>query len=269
MPDLRPLLAKPWVGALAGIVLIVIAWWIVSIPYVKPSGRPGAIPPPWDVAKEAIGAVHDQVYLTAVGHTSLEAMWGFLWGVVISMAMAFVVVIVPRLDSFIMQLGVVTSCIPLTAVGPIVSLMGKAGDRTTAIFLAALLCIFPTLIGCLVGLRSASATQLDVITAYGGGRVSQLRKVQLIAAVPNLIAALKVCAPMSVLGAILGEYFLNGVESGMGILLISSQASNNSVRVWAIGIICAVIAGIAYALIALLGKLLTPWAAGTDTPAGL
>ncbi|UDY25094.1 ABC transporter permease [Nocardioides sp. Kera G14] len=257
-------LRTPWVGGLTGIVVIVVAWWLASIPYVTPSGNPGAIPSPWLVAKEFLGAFGDSVYWRAVGHSSGEALRGYLWGDVIAFAMALLVLVVPRLDSFVMQLAVVTSCIPITAVGPIVALMGQAGSRAAAVFLAALLCIFPTVVGCLLGLRSASSTQLDVITAYGGGRITQLRKVQLIAAVPNIIAALKVGAPMAVLGAVLGEYFLSGVDSGIGVLLVSSQATGNSVRVWAIALICAAIAGVAYGLIALLGRLLTPWAAGDD-----
>ena len=60
---------------------------------------------------------------------------------------------------------------------------------------------FTTVVGCLLGLRAAPRTSLDLVRAYGGSAWTMLRKVQLIAALPSLFAALKIAAPAAFLGA--------------------------------------------------------------------
>ena len=89
------------------------------------------------------------------------------------------------------------------------------GTLGTAVFLSAMLVVFTTLIGALMGLRAADQASLDIVTVYGGGRWKQLTKVRLIAALPAVLNALKIGAPLAFLGAVIGEY-LGGVAVGIG-----------------------------------------------------
>lgn len=252
-----------WAGAVAGILVILVGWELVSLLFFRTiSGRPGAVPPPASVAAQLGSDLTDGVYWNAIAETGLAALKGYAIGNLIAFFLAFLVLIVPWFDGLATQLAVVCSCVPVTAVAPIVVLLSPAGSRATSVFLAALSVIFTTVVGSLVGLRAASKTQLDVVRAYGGGRIAQLLKVRLIAALPSIMAALQIGAPAAFLGAVVGEYFLIGVDSGIGILLLAAQATASSVKLWAIGFICGGIAGLAYFLIGRLGRLLTPWSGG-------
>lgn len=267
VPGARPsrtagsrLAATPaWVGGLAGVVLIVAVWWILSVTSL---GRSGAIPTPIAVVQLFGRAFGDSSYWQAVGATSLAAGEGYLIGNAIALVLALIVLLLPKSEGFATQLAVVTSCLPLTAIGPLVAIMSEAGSRVTSVFLAALSVIFTTVIGAILGLKSANRTQLDVISAYGGSRFTQIRKVRLYAALPSLLAALKIAAPAAFLGAVLGEYFLVGVDSGIGILLLNAQFYNDATRVWVLALTSGGIAGLAYFLIDRVGRLVTPWAAG-------
>jgi ABC-type nitrate/sulfonate/bicarbonate transport system permease component len=255
----------PWVGAVIGIVVVLVVWQIVSVTFYP---KTQSIPQPGLVGKQLIyDFFQTNVYWNAIAQTGGAALWGYLWGNLIAFFLAFLVLIQPWFEGISTQLAVITSCIPLTAIGPIVTLLAPAGSRSTSIFLAALSVIFTTVIGTLLGLRAASETQLDVIKAYGGGRMTQLFKVRLIAALPSILAALKLAAPAAFLGSVLGEYFTNGVDSGIGILLLAAQATGASVRLWALALISAGVAGLAYFVIGRLGRLLAPWSSG-DTRAG-
>jgi ABC-type nitrate/sulfonate/bicarbonate transport system permease component len=251
-----------WVGGVLGVVLLIVLWAVVA---VSPFGRNGAIPTPLAVAGLFVKAFGDSSYWAAIGATSLAAGEGYLIGNGIALVLALIVLLVPRSEGFATQLAVVTSCLPLTAIGPLVAIMSQAGSRVTSVFLAALSVIFTTVIGSILGLKSANRTQLDVVAAYGGGRFTQIRKVRLIAALPSLLAALKIAAPAAFLGAVLGEYFLVGVDSGIGILLLNAQFYNDATRVWTLALTSGAIAGIAYLLIDRIGRLLTPWSAGDRT----
>jgi ABC-type nitrate/sulfonate/bicarbonate transport system permease component len=252
----------PWAGGLIGVVLIVVLWAVVA---VSPFGRNGAIPTPLEVLQLFGRAVGDSSYWNAIAATSLAAGEGYLIGNGVALVLALIVLLVPRSEGLATQLAVVTSCLPLTAIGPLVAIMSQAGSRTTSVFLAALSVVFTTVIGSILGLKSANTTQLDVVRAYGGSRLTEIRKVRLIAALPSLLAALKIAAPAAFLGAVLGEYFAVGLDSGIGVLLLNAQFYNDATRVWVLAITSGAVAGAAYFLIDRIGRLLTPWSAGDRT----
>lgn len=249
----------PWAGAVIGIVAIIVVWWVVAVTFFRVTG---SVPMPWQVAVHLAGALVDPVYWGAIGATGGAALWGYLWGNLIAFFLAFLVLVAPWFDGLATQLAVVCSCIPITAIAPVVTLLSHPGSRATSIFLAALSVIFTTVVGSLLGLRAASQTQLDVVSAYGGGRLTQLVKVRLIAALPSIMAALKIAAPAAFLGSVLGEYFLIGVDKGLGIMLLAAQASANSVSLWTLALISGGVAGLAYWLIGLVGRLISPWSSG-------
>jgi ABC-type nitrate/sulfonate/bicarbonate transport system permease component len=255
----------PWVGGLIGVVLIVVVWGIASISGIAPAGK---IPSPVRVVSALVVDLGDPVYWNAIGRTGMAALRGFLIGNVIAIVMAFLVLLLPTVEGLVTQIAVVASCVPITTIAPIVTLMTTSGARTTSIFLAALSVIFTTVVGTILGLHTASATQIDLIRGYGGSRLTELVKVRLVAALPSVLAALKIAAPAAFLGAVLGEYFLIGVDSGLGILLLAAQATADSVKLWCIALICGGVAGLAYFVIGLIGRLIAPWSASDARPGG-
>jgi ABC-type nitrate/sulfonate/bicarbonate transport system permease component len=166
------------------------------------------------------------------------------------------ILIGPVFERPLLQLGVASYCLPIVAVGPIMVLVFKG--ETPKVILAAMAVFFTTLIGTLLGLRSADATSLDVVKAYGGGAGKQLTKVRLRASLPSVFAALRIAAPAAVLGAIIGEYL--GSDKGLGVAMINSEQALEVARTWGIALVATAVAGLGYALTALIGRLLTPWA---------
>lgn len=251
----RKLAGMPtWAGATIGVVLILIVWTVLAETLFRASG---SIPTPWSVAavfpKNGFG-----LYWTNASVTVWSAVQGFIWGNLVAIALSMTVLMMPRLEGVITQVAVISYCIPLTAIGPVVLIISNPGSRTTSIFLAAMSCFFTTVVGCLLGFRSADRSALDLVRAYGGGKWMQLRKVQLIAALPSLFAALKIAAPAALLGAVLGEYF-GGVDSGLGVAITSAQTNVNVPQLWALALLSGAIAGVWYVLIGLIGRFLMPW----------
>lgn len=120
---------------------------------------------------------------------------------------------------------------------------------------------FTTLIGVLLGLRSAEATSLDLVSAYGGGRWQQIRRVRIRASLPSTFAALKLAAPAAVLGAILGE-FMGRTDHGLGITMVISEQALAIPRTWGIALVAGLVACTAYGLVGVIGRMLTPWDSG-------
>ena len=259
-----------WLAAIVGAAVLIVIWWFLSVTVFAPDAGTTftAVPSPFDVFRQ-IADDGFNVYWAFFQVTITEAAWGFLYGNALALLLAATVLLAPKLEGIVLQIGVVTYCLPIVAVGgiSIVVLGGakRAGDPSaTAIFLSAFLVFFTTLVGAILGFKAADRASLDLVSVYGGGRFTQLRKVRLIAALPAILNALQVAVPTSILGAVLGEY-MGATDRSVGIMLIRLQGNLDSVRVWAVFLLCAGVAIAGYALLGLVGRLLTPWVSGRTT----
>ncbi|MEV6390025.1 ABC transporter permease [Nocardia xishanensis] len=226
-------------------------WWLAAA--LGLAG--GTIPSPWQVL-HTMYTDGWQLYGPNFEITASGALKGFVWGNALAIGLAVAVALIPQFESLATQLAILSYCTPLLALGPIILVV--FGGRTPTVFLSAMYCFFTTMVGTLAGLRSADPASLDLVRAYGGGRWQRLYRVQLIAALPNTFAALKIAAPSAVLGAIIGEY-LGGVDSGIGVALTAAQTAYNVPRTWGMALAAAALAGLGYAIVALTARLVTPW----------
>jgi len=260
-----------WAAALLGAVVLVAAWWVLSVTAFTPAPGTTFTPVPSPLAVVQWLFVDGNIWGAwgVFQPTITEAALGFLWGNTLALLLASTVLLVPRLEPIITQVAVVSYCLPVVAVGGIaIVVLGGAkrpGDpSTTAIFLAALAVFFTTVVGALLGFKSADKASLDVVRVFGGSRLTQLRKVRLIAALPAILNALQIAVPTALLGAVLGEY-MGATDRSVGITLIRLQGALDSAGVWSVFLLCAVIALVGYGVVGLLARLVTPWIAGRAT----
>jgi ABC-type nitrate/sulfonate/bicarbonate transport system permease component len=172
-----------WVGA-AGVAVLVAVWWILAATAFRSSG---AVPTPPAVLHQFAEDRWD-FYWTNASVTLRGAAVGYLWGNLLALAVALVVLLLPFTEGVATQLAVISHCMPLTAIGPIILVV--FGGRAPTIF-PRCRCSSP------LSSEPCSACgrrtrRLDVVTAYGGNRWHRLVKVQLIAALPAVLGALKI-----------------------------------------------------------------------------
>jgi ABC-type nitrate/sulfonate/bicarbonate transport system permease component len=257
----------PRLAGLIGVIAVIAFWWISADTYlsqvgVSPTGDGGSIPSPWTVVTTMVS---DGIafYAPNVSVTLLESLAGYAWGNGLAMLLAALVVLVPRAEGLVMHLAVISYCIPVIAIGPIISIVigppSSGAPAGTAIFLAAMLVFFTTVSGALLGLKAADETSLEIITVYGGGRWKQLVKVRLFAALPSVLNSLKIAAPAAFLGAVIGEY-LGGVDAGIGPALVNAQQGLLVPRAWGLALAAGLVAGIGYGAVALITRFVVPWA---------
>ena len=243
-------------GGLAGTLCLISLWALLaSTVFTTADG----VPTPWAVLGQ-IGRDGWRFYGPHIRQTGGEALVGYLVGNAAAIACALLVLLAPVLERLVTQLAIVSYCLPIVAVGPILSLV-FTGDRPMQ-SLAAMSVFFTTLIGALLGLRSADPVSLDLVRAYGGGRWQQLRRVRTVAALPATLAALRIAAPAALLGAIIGEY-LGRVDAGLGVAMTISEQQLEVARTWGIALVSGTIAGLGYAVVGVIGYVALPWARST------
>lgn len=225
-------------------VVVIVAWELLAVTVFR--GR-HAVPPPWSVLSTAVS---DHFYGTHIFATLSEAWRGWLLGNGIAVLLAATCLLVPRIEPFLLSIGVISYCVPIVAVGPLLIILASPFDAKVG--MAALSVFFVTLVAAVTGLRAAPASTLDVITGLGGERWMALRKVRLRAAIPSLSTGLCISAPAAILGAIIGDYL--GGERGLGVVLLQAQSQLAVSRTWAIALVATVLSGLAFGITALAAR---------------
>lgn len=250
--EARQFRRPPWLTSLFGVLGMLVVWHVAAVTVFEASG---GVPTPVEVVRQMVDDGFT-FYWNNATTTVGAASKGWLWGNALAVGLALLVLVLPFVEKPLMQLGVVSYCLPVVAIGPVFAIVFNG--ETPKVILAAMSVFFTTLIGAIVGLQSADRTSLDVVHAYGGGPIKKLVKVRLRASLPSLFAGLRIAAPAAILGAIIGEYL--GAERGIGVTMINSQQALQVDRTWALALTATAVAGLAYGATALVGRLLTPWA---------
>src|SRR5439155_24723668 len=98
--------------------------------------------------------------------------------------------------------------------------------------IAAVLCFFPVLINTLRGLTSVHPSSIELMQSYAAGRISLFRRVRIPNALPHIFTGLKVATVLSMIGAIVGEYFGGPIEA-LGVKILNDSSYGNFTDAWA------------------------------------
>ncbi|KIC44933.1 ABC transporter permease subunit [Tateyamaria sp. ANG-S1] len=236
-----------WFVRVLGICLFLVAWEFAA------RGVPGSVL----IAGPSEIAEHIQsefaLYTRAAFATSVNAGLGFVFGNLAAIVLAVIMIVVPKSARLLSAFALLLFCIPLIASGPILRVLFGPGEGPQ-ITLAALAVYYTTLLALLVGLRAVSQNWTDFMAVYGRHPLSTLRYVRARASLPYLFVGLQISAPASFLGAMIGEF--TGAERGLGVLTLRAMRGLETEATWALAIISASIAMMAYALLGLLGRRL-------------
>lgn len=174
---------------------------------------------------------------------------GFVIGNAIAVLAGLLFVLLPATARVARGVNIAIFALPPIAIAPILALTLEG--MTPRIVLAALGVYFVTMQASVTGLSQFDSRAADLVRAYGGGRASVLRFVQVRGAVPAILSGFRVAAPNAVLGAILAE-FGGGGRWGLGAYLLGSLGRGEPARLWGIGLTATLIAGLSYAVFALI-----------------
>ncbi|GGJ13020.1 ABC transporter permease [Neoroseomonas lacus] len=197
-------------------------------------------------------------YWSGFLRTAIETLIGFAAGTVVGVANGLIFFRAPILRDMLLPIFVVSQTIPVIAFGALVvmwfgnTLMAKA-------VIAFYLTFFPVTVNTLLGLHSVDPRQVALLRSFGATGRQILFRLQLPMALPQIFVALRLGASLSLVGAIVGEWF--GDTTGIGVLLLQAMYNENVIAVWA-AILCAAVLGTGfYALVALAERRIVFWGA--------
>lgn len=202
---------------------------------------------------------HERDTLVSAGlFTFKEAVGGFLIGSTFAVLVALVLARWRPLGNALMPYAIAANAVPIIAFAPIMNNWFGLLNPFSKMAIAAVLCFFPVLITTLRGLTSVDPRAIELMRSYAAGQPSIFRRVRIPASLPHMFAGLKIASVLSMIGAIVGEYF-GGPTTALGVTILNASAYTNFSLAWA-GIVLASAFGILfYGAVALAERLTTSW----------
>lgn len=239
------------------VFVLFIAVWEIAI---RMSGvKPYLFPKPSDIVRAAAENWHN--LLISVRTTVAESVLGFAFSVILGVAFAIGLALSKTVERSVYPYAIILQTIPIVAVAPIIVIWCGAGMNAIVV-IAFLIAFFPILSNTLIGLNSTEASMKNLFYLYNATKWQTIWKLRIPAALPYIMAGMKISCSLSVVGAIVGEYVagIGGLQGGLGYAITVASTRLQTAYLFACGLTAAVMGIVFFLLInALSNRLLRSW----------
>ena len=163
----------------------------------------------WPTFSEMLSGLWSSTQVAMMG-LSISIAIGFLFATIMSQA--------KTIERAVFPFMVTLQAIPILAIVPLISFWWGTGQRSR-IIVCVIISLFPIIVNTLFGLQSAERGMHDLFTLHHADRLTRLKKLMFPAALPAIFAGLRISAGLSVIGAIVGDFFFGRGDIGIGQLL--------------------------------------------------
>jgi len=214
------------------------------------------LPRPSAIA-QAFVARFDEL-MAAASFTLQGAVGGFIIGCTAGLLTALATARWVTVREALLPLAIAANSVPIIAFAPIMNNWFGITSPVPKMMIVAIITYFPMMINSVRGLTAVPIPKLELMTAYAATDVEILYKVRLPNALPYTFNAFKICSTLSLIGAVVGEFF-GGPRASLGVFITQEAALFRFADAWAaIVIACALGIGF-YLLILLAERIMIPW----------
>ncbi|MFB9466597.1 ABC transporter permease [Streptomyces cinereospinus] len=220
--------------ALAGLALLVATFEVLRATGVMPST---SVPSTTAIFDALMTSVSEGDMGPAIGNTALAWFGGLLLACAIGIPLGILVGLSDWADSATRRAVEALRPVPAVALVPMAIVLFGI-ELEMQMFLIAIACVWPLLLGTRGGVRAVDPQQIDTARSFGLGPVATVRRVVLPAAIPAIATALRLSASLGLVVAV-GAQLISG-SPGLGNLLVTSQNAGRNDVVWA----CLLVTGV-------------------------
>jgi NitT/TauT family transport system permease protein len=194
----------------------------------------------------------------SAGNTLYEAIGGLVIGVTAGTLTAFAIARWARVREAVLPLAVGASAIPIIAAAPIMSNWFGILNPFAKMAIVILLTFFPMVVNVARGLSQVDESAVELMRASAASDGQVLRKLRIPNALPYFFTGLKVSTTLSLIGAVVAEYF-GGSDDVLGRVIVQSSSALRYDITWAAITITAVAGILMYVLALAAERLVIPW----------
>ncbi len=191
-------------------------------------------------------------------NTLIEAVGGLVLGTVLAVLVAAMTVRWAPVREGLMPFAIAANSVPIIALAPIANGMFSITSPVPKMVVVAIVVFFPVMVNTARGLIEVDSAELELMRSYAATPGEIMWRVRVPHALPYFFSALKVVSVLSIVFAIVAEYF-GGPQDVLGQYILTKANLFVYPDAWA-GILVASILGVAlYALTLLSERLFMPW----------
>jgi NitT/TauT family transport system permease protein len=197
--------------------------------------------------------------VTAAGwFTMREAMGGFVLGASAGVGIALITARWTLIRDGLMPFAIAVNATPIIALAPIMNNWFGITNPMAKMSIVGVIVFFPVMINMVRGLSEVSPGSLELMDSYGASPRQILRRVRIPNSLPYVLGAFKVGTTLSVIAAIVSEYF-GGSRNALGVYISQQAALFHFAEAWA-AILVASFSGIVfYLVIVAVERVVIPW----------
>lgn len=200
------------------------------------------------------------VALRASLFTMRAAVGGFLLGCALGILFALITARWTGISGSLMPFAIAVNATPIIALAPIMNQWFGITNPLSKMSIVAVIVFFPVMINAVKGLTQVDASALELMRSIAASEMAILFKVRIPNALPYLFSALKVSSTLSVIGAIVSEYFGGlGPKDALGAYISQQASLFHFAEAWSAIIIACAMGILFYAVLLLLERLIMPW----------
>lgn len=198
------------------------------------------------------------ILFEATSATLWEAVGGFTIGSVMGMLVALATARWTIFSQALMPFAIAANSVPIIAFAPIMNNWFGITNPASKMAIVAIIVFFPVMINTVRGLTLVDPIQLELLHSYAAKPFKILFALRIPNAQPYIFSALRVASSLSVIGAVVGEFF-GGPRATLGVFITQEAAGFNFARAWT-AIIMAALIGISFYLLVLFAeRRIAPW----------
>lgn len=151
---------------------------------------------------------------------------------------------------------------PIVAIAPLILIwVGLDNAERAVLILATIVAFFPILANTTLGLRSADRQLHELFDLYRATRLQRLMRLQFPAALPYLLAGMKIAGGLALIGTVVAEFAAgSGTSTGLAWRIIEAGNRLEIAKVFAALALLSAVGIAIYALLSLLERqLLKRW----------
>ncbi len=243
-----------WLTVTISFVILLILWQLLV---VLGEYEPFILPGPLAVWRQFLIVLQDGRLIKHTLITVSEVIPGLLIGVLLAVPLGYLLAKSVLAERIVSPYLIASQAIPVLAIAPLLTIWIRSAYWARVV-VAVLVVFFPILVNMIAGLRGVPAELYELMGSLKASRSQVFRKLEFPAALPVLLAGLKIGATLAVIGALVGEFVQPRTE-GLGYLLVTARYQFKTDLVFVILITLALIALSLYGLVALIERRVLRW----------
>lgn len=236
--------ARPALLGTLGMLLVVAIWQLVAAAQLLGT----SVAPPTAVLGELADPDRRTLLLNAAVSTGSEAVAGFAVSFALAATAGLLVTVLRPLRRGVDQLATIESAIPFVALAPILLALFSRDQLPAA--MAAATAFFPLYVAMVAGMAAVPRPIADVCTVLGASWFTTLVRARIPAGLPVVATGSKVAVPLSIVGAVIGEWF--GASEGVGPVMLVAMRNYQMPTMWAAMTVTVLLALLLYGVAAAL-----------------